>query len=70
VAFVDVGRVSLIDPAVGQAARVPLLGSGFGLRLDTPGGVSAALDLAWPLKATATQPSGSARVHARVAMRF
>ncbi len=70
VAFVDVGRTSIIDPAAGQAARVPLLGSGFGLRLDTKSGMSAALDVAWALKATASQPNGDARLHARVAMRF
>jgi len=70
VAFVDVGRVSIIDPAAGQAARVPLLGSGLGLRLDGPSGLSAAFDVAWALKATASQPGGSARLHARVAMRF
>ncbi len=70
IAFLDAARATTLEPAAGQQPRVPLLGSGVGLRLEGSSRVSAAVDLAWPQKATATQASGRARVHARLGMRF
>lgn len=70
IAFLDAARATTLEPAAGQQPRVPLLGTGVGLRLEGSGRVSAAIDLAWPQKATATQDSGRARVHARLGLRF
>lgn len=70
IAFLDVARVSVLEPAAGQQARIPLLGSGIGLRLEGRGRVSGGIDVAWPHKATFNQPAGAARVHARLALRF
>lgn len=70
IAFVEAARLTTLEPAAGQAARVALLGSGVGLRLDGAGRINAALDLAWPHQATSNQPSGKARLHARLVYRF
>lgn len=76
-AFADGGRTHTLQPGAGQAARVPLLGAGLGLRfaLGLPAawgssGLEGGLDLAWPLKATANAERLSPRLHARVAARF
>lgn len=70
IAFLDAARVTTLEPAAGQDSRVPLLGSGVGLRLEGRGRVNAGIDLAWPQKATANQASGPLRVHARLSLRF
>lgn len=69
-AFLDVGRTRTLQPAAGQAERVPLLGTGMGLRLTTRNGVTGALDVAWPHKTTAATSSGDTRVHVRLGMKF
>ena len=76
-AFADGGRTHTLQAGAGQAARVPLLGAGLGLRfaLGLPAawgstGLEGGLDLAWPLKATANAERLSPRLHARVSARF
>jgi len=65
-AFVDVGRIHIVLPQPEQQARVPLLGSGLGLRLRAHPNLNAELDLAWPLKATPQSPKGDPRLHVRL----
>lgn len=69
-AFVDAARLRTRQPGVGQASRLPLLGSGFGLRLKALRQMVAELDLAWPLKDTANTVSGEPRLHVRVGATF
>ena len=73
-AYVDAGRTQIQQPAAGQAARVPLLGAGLGLRfaLGLPGtqGAEGGLDFAWPLKAPTTTERLVPGLHARVQARF
>jgi hemolysin activation/secretion protein len=69
-AFVDAARVRTLQPAAGQAERVPLVGTGVGLRLTSRAGISGALDLAWPRKATAATDKDDLRVHVRLGLRF
>lgn len=70
VAFLDAGRIYVSQPAAGQAARVPLLGSGLGLRLRALQRLTADLDLAWPQKPTPASPRSEPRLHVRVAAQF
>jgi len=69
-AFVDAGRVRIQQPAAGQAARTPLLGSGFGLRVGSRQGLNGSLDFAWAGKTTRSTESGDLRVHARLGLKF
>ena len=69
-AFIDVARSYVIDPAAGQAAHQSLAGGGVGLRARYRRTLAGELDLAWPFKTTATTSSGSLRVHARLALDF
>ncbi len=68
--FVDAARAETLQPLPDQAARVPLLGTGLGLRLRVLRVLSAELDLAWPMKATRSSPERDPRLHARVALQF
>ena len=68
--FVDAARAYTIDPAVGQAGRVPLLSAGVGLRVGGRGGLSAGVEVAWPHRRTARQADDDPRVHARVGLKF
>jgi hemolysin activation/secretion protein len=69
-AFVDAARVRTLLPAAGQAERVPLLGTGVGLRLVTRNGLTGALDVAWPRKTTTATDKDDPRVHVRIGLRF
>jgi hemolysin activation/secretion protein len=70
-AFAEAARVRTLEPAAGQAARVPLAGAGVGLRLKAQRHLDAELDLAWPLKRTAASPdTREPRLHVRVAAQF
>jgi hemolysin activation/secretion protein len=68
--FLDVGRATVLEPLPEQAARVPLLGSGVGLRLNARGGVTAALDLAVAHKATRSTASGARQAHFKLGLKF
>lgn len=68
--FVDAGRSTVFEPLPGQAARVPLLGTGVGLRLAAGSALNAALDLAVPHKRTRATAEGDTRLHVRLALRF
>ncbi|MBC7804467.1 MAG: ShlB/FhaC/HecB family hemolysin secretion/activation protein [Candidatus Parcubacteria bacterium] len=70
VAFYEGARVTLKDPLPGQADKFSLSGAGFGLRLRGWNTVTAALDLAWPLKATANTRSGEAVLRFKLAYEF
>jgi hemolysin activation/secretion protein len=69
-AFVDAARVRTLQPAAGQAERVPLLGTGMGLRVATRHGLNGALDLAWAHRTTRATLSGDLRVHVRLGLKF
>ena len=69
-AFVDVARAYIFDPATGQAPHTSLAGAGFGLRVKVRKSVSGEFDLAWPLKATTATPDRSPRAHVRLAVDF
>lgn len=65
-AFVDVGRAYVHWPLPDQASRIPLLGSGLGLRVQAGAKLRAELDLAWPRKATRQSPKTEPRLHVRL----
>ena len=69
-AFVDVARAYIFEPATGQAPHTSLAGAGFGLRVRLRKTVAGELDLAWPFKATPATPAHSPRAHARLAIEF
>jgi hemolysin activation/secretion protein len=69
-AYLDAARVHVNQPAAGQAARVPLLGAGLGLRLRALQRLSADIDLAWPQKPTAASPRSTPRLHVRLGAQF
>ena len=69
-AFVDVARAYVFEPATGQAPHISLAGAGFGLRVKVRKSVSGELDLAWPLKASIATPDRSPRAHMRLAVDF
>lgn len=76
-AFIDAAQLRTLQPLPGQAARVPLLGSGLGLRasgplvsLGAPGAWSAELELAWPHKPARLNPERDPRWHGRVGLNF
>lgn len=75
-AFVDAARAQTLQPLPGQAARVPLLGTGLGLRARgaAPGWLggawSAELELAWPHKPARLNPERDPRWHGRVGLNF
>ncbi|MFY8118748.1 MAG: ShlB/FhaC/HecB family hemolysin secretion/activation protein [Roseateles sp.] len=65
-AFVDVGRAYVLWPLPEQTSRLPLLGSGLGLRVQAGEKLRAELDLAWPQKPTARSPKSEPRLHVRL----
>ena len=69
-AFVDVARAYVFDPATGQAPHTSLAGAGFGLRVKVRKSVSGEFDLAWPLKASLATPAHGPRAHVRLAVDF
>lgn len=69
-AFLDAARATTLDPFPGQPGRVPLLGSGLGLRLKLATTTQAELDVAWPHKRTTATPDGGARLHVRLLTQF
>jgi hemolysin activation/secretion protein len=70
IGFLDVGRTTVSEPLPGQQARVPLLGTGVGLRVATRHGLSASLDVAVPHKATRVTPADRSRAHFKLALRY
>ncbi len=68
--FAEAAQARTLDPLPGQAGRVTLAGSGLGLRLRGGPMLSADLDLAWPLRATASSPRREPRLHARLGVQF
>ena len=68
--FAEAAQARTLDPLPGQAGRVTLAGSGLGLRLRGGPMLSADIDLAWPLKATASTPRREPRLHARLGVQF
>lgn len=69
-AFADAALARILDPLPGQAGRVPLAGTGLGLQLRRGSQFSADIDLAWPLKLTASTPRREPRLHARLGVQF
>jgi hemolysin activation/secretion protein len=67
-AFVDVARAYVSDPATGQAPHVSLAGTGLGLRVKVRKSMSGELDLAWPLKATSATEKSSPRLHVKLSV--
>ena len=68
--FVDVARVWILEPSVGQFARASLAGGGLGLRLRAAPQLSAEADLALPAHRTASVPDLDARLHLRLRAQF
>lgn len=68
--FADVARVGTLQPAAGQARRVPLFGTGVGLRIKALKTVALDIDLAWPHKATARNPDNDPSLYFRLAVQF
>jgi len=68
--FVDVARVDTLQPAAGQARRVGLAGTGFGLRLRAAKALSVEADLAWPLRRSDSTPNLDPRLHLKLAVKF
>lgn len=69
-AFLDVARVWVLQPSVGQASRVSLYGGGLGLRLRAAPGLSAEADLAFPGKRTVNTPDHDPRLHLALRAQF
>jgi hemolysin activation/secretion protein len=69
-AFVDVARAYLFEPATGQAPYTSLAGAGFGLRARVRKSITGEFDLAWPLKDTPATTSRSPRAHVKLAADF
>lgn len=69
-AFLDIARVWILQPGVGQAARVSLFGAGLGLRLRAAPGLGAEADLAWPGKRTSHAPGHDPRLHLKLRAQF
>ena len=67
-AFLDVARAYTSDPATGQPPHVSLAGAGIGLRSTWHRSLTTEMDLAWPFKSSTATPSGSPRVHVRLAV--
>ncbi|MBQ0928943.1 ShlB/FhaC/HecB family hemolysin secretion/activation protein [Ideonella alba] len=67
--FADAARGLLAQPGSGQAPRTSLLSVGLGLRM-AGAGLEAALDLGWPLRASAHAELHDPRLHLRVLTRY
>jgi hemolysin activation/secretion protein len=68
--FVDGAALDVLRPLPGQAFKFRLASMGMGLRLRAFGGLTAAFDLAWPLRDGARNNNRDARLHARLAFDF
>lgn len=66
IAFVDSAEVSVIDPLFATSSYA-LSGSGVGLRMSGPHGLSLGLDLASAMNSSGSIKAGDSRVHFRVA---
>jgi len=68
-AFADVGRTQLTEPLADQAARVPLLATGAGLRVA---GRRWSLGLDWAMahKTASATASGDSRLHVRLGWKY
>lgn len=66
VAFVDSAQVSVVDPLFATSSY-SLTGSGVGLRMAGPRGLSLTLDLAWAGDSSGTVKTGDNRLHFRLA---
>jgi hemolysin activation/secretion protein len=69
-AFVDIARIWLLQPSVGQQPRTSLYGLGFGLRVQARPGLSAQADVAWPRKRTAGTTVLDPRLHFKLSAQF
>jgi hemolysin activation/secretion protein len=69
-AFLDAGRTTVLESLPEQTERVPLLGSGIGVRLNARGGLTAALDLAVAHKTTRATAAGAMQAHFKLGMKF
>jgi hemolysin activation/secretion protein len=67
--FAEAGLVRVINPGAEEAQR-NLAGVGMGLRIKRGKGLSANVDLAWPLKKTDASPDSAPRLHTRVRVEF
>lgn len=67
--FIETGFVRTENPGAEEVQR-NLAGTGFGLRLQRDKGLSANVDVAWPLKKTDASPKRSPRLHARIGVEF
>jgi hemolysin activation/secretion protein len=64
-AFIEAARLKTLQPLAPQRAQVSLAGTGIGLRLTAPRGLSLELDLARALVEGDTTRAGDHRLHAR-----
>ncbi len=69
-AFVDIGRIRVKQPSVGQPETTTLAGTGIGISARGFGGLAADLDLAWPLRDGATTDARDPRLHLRLSASF
>jgi hemolysin activation/secretion protein len=72
-AFYDLARVWILEPAVGQTPRRTLYGGGLGLRLRAAAGrqvFTGEADIAWPGKRTPATPDHDPRLHLRLRTQF
>lgn len=67
--YLEAGHVRVQNPSADDAP-VTLAGAGLGLSLKLWQTLSARLDVAWPLRATAATRKGDPRVHARLVFEF
>lgn len=58
-AFTEAAALYLKDPLPGQDKREGLLGAGLGLRVTAWKNVSAAIDVAWPLRSSGSRGAGN-----------
>ncbi len=70
IAFVDAGRVWLIDPLPEQQDSFSLVSVGTGLRMKLFNHISGDLDLGFPLKSNGVTKVGDTRLHFRLATDF
>jgi hemolysin activation/secretion protein len=63
--FVDAATLTLQQPVAPQVASHSLRGTGFGLRLTAPGGLTVEADAAWALVDGDTTLARARRFHAR-----
>lgn len=64
-AFIDAARLKTLQAVAPQPSHVSLAGTGIGLRLTAPRGLSLELDAAWALVDGDSTRAGDSRIHAR-----